>query len=55
MAPSDADDEVIAKAHWVSARRGGHGAVREAIEHLLRARGVWEEVVARHLDTGNLA
>ena len=55
MAPSDADEEVLARADWVSARRGGQGAVREAIEHLLRSRGVWEEVVARHLDTGNLA
>ena len=55
MAPADAVEEVLARADWIGACRGGHGAVREAIEHLLRARGVWEEVVARHLDTGNLA
>jgi 3-deoxy-D-manno-octulosonate 8-phosphate phosphatase (KDO 8-P phosphatase) len=55
MAPSDADAAVRARATWVSGRPGGKAAVREAIEHLLRARGSWDEVVARHLDSGNLA
>ena len=55
MAPSDADPDVLQRAHWVGTRRGGDAAVREAIEHLLRARGVWDDVVARHLGTGNLA
>lgn len=54
MAPADADSIVLEKAAWVSKRRGGAGAVREAIEHLMRARGTWDAVVARHLDTGHL-
>jgi 3-deoxy-D-manno-octulosonate 8-phosphate phosphatase (KDO 8-P phosphatase) len=55
MAPSDADATVRGRAAWVSTRPGGQAAVREAIEHLLRARGVWDDVVARHLGTGNLS
>ena len=37
--------EVCRVATWQSARRGGHGAVREFAEALLRARGQWEELV----------
>jgi 3-deoxy-D-manno-octulosonate 8-phosphate phosphatase (KDO 8-P phosphatase) len=38
LAPADADPAVRRVAHWVSRRGGGAGAVREAIEWLLRAR-----------------
>lgn len=41
LAPPNAVPEVRRAAHWVSRRRGGDGAVREAIEHLLRARKAW--------------
>jgi 3-deoxy-D-manno-octulosonate 8-phosphate phosphatase (KDO 8-P phosphatase) len=44
-APADAAEEVRAAAHWVSARRGGHGAVREFIELILRAQGRWDSIV----------
>lgn len=54
MAPADAESIVLEKANWVSERRGGAGAVRDGIEHLLRARGTWDEVVAQHMDTGHL-
>lgn len=47
VAVRDAADEVKAAAALVTTRRGGCGAVREAIEHLLRNRGKWEEIVAR--------
>jgi 3-deoxy-D-manno-octulosonate 8-phosphate phosphatase (KDO 8-P phosphatase) len=39
MAPADAAPEVLAKVDWVSARGGGKGAVREACELILKARG----------------
>ncbi len=48
MAVADAAPEVKAAARWVSAAAGGHGAVREAVEHLLRAAGEWQQVVERH-------
>lgn len=47
MAVADAAPEVIAAASWVARASGGHGAVREAVEHLLRAAGEWDGVVER--------
>lgn len=41
LAPADAVREVRRAAHWVARRAGGHGAVREAVEMLLRARRAW--------------
>jgi 3-deoxy-D-manno-octulosonate 8-phosphate phosphatase (KDO 8-P phosphatase) len=41
LAPANAVAEVRRAAHWVSRRVGGEGAVREAIEMLLRARRAW--------------
>ena len=41
MAPVDAAPEVRQAADWVSRSAGGHGAVREAIEWLLRSRKAW--------------
>ena len=46
-APADAAPEVVAAAHWVSARPGGHGAVRDFAQWLLDARGELEELLAR--------
>ena len=43
MAVSDAVPEVRAVARFVTVRPGGHGAVREAIEHLLQARKLLDE------------
>jgi 3-deoxy-D-manno-octulosonate 8-phosphate phosphatase (KDO 8-P phosphatase) len=45
-APADATAEVRASADFVSAYRGGEGAVREFIELVLRAQGLWESIVA---------
>ena len=41
LAPADAVPEVRRAAGWVSRGGGGHGAVREAIELLLRSRKAW--------------
>jgi 3-deoxy-D-manno-octulosonate 8-phosphate phosphatase (KDO 8-P phosphatase) len=41
-------EEVRAAAHYVTRRSGGHGAVREAIELLLRAQGHWLAVMERY-------
>ena len=43
--PADAATEVLARVHWVSGAAGGHGAVRELIELLLKARGRWDAFV----------
>lgn len=41
-------DEVRAAAHYVTRRSGGRGAVREAIELLLKAQGHWAAVMERY-------
>lgn len=41
--------EAKAAATWVTSASGGHGAVREVVETLLRARGEWEGAVAGYL------
>lgn len=46
-APADAAPETRAAADFVTTATGGHGAVREAIETLLRRDGHWEAVLAR--------
>ncbi len=46
MAVADAVAEVREPAMYVSSRPGGHGAVREAIEHLLKAKDRWQEALA---------
>ena len=48
IAVANATDEIKAVAKWTSTRAGGQGAVREAIEALLKARGEWTAVVARY-------
>jgi len=45
MAVSDACAEVRAIAEFTTVRPGGTGAVREAIEHLLKEQGRWEDAV----------
>lgn len=41
MAVHDAEPEVIQAAAFVTARKGGRGAARDAIAHLLRAKGLY--------------
>lgn len=41
--PADACAEVKRSAQYVSSVKGGSGAVRDIIEHLLRDRGEWEQ------------
>ncbi|MBN2719869.1 MAG: HAD-IIIA family hydrolase [Proteobacteria bacterium] len=48
-APSDADPEVLARVPLITHARGGEGAVREMIQFILSAQGLWEEVMARYL------
>lgn len=47
LAPADACREVRTAADLVSALPGGRGAVREVVERMLVARGVWDELAAR--------
>jgi 3-deoxy-D-manno-octulosonate 8-phosphate phosphatase (KDO 8-P phosphatase) len=49
VAVSNAVREVRAAAQWTTLKQGGHGAVREFAEALLRARGEWNAGVERYV------
>jgi YrbI family 3-deoxy-D-manno-octulosonate 8-phosphate phosphatase len=48
VAVADAVQEVRDAADYVTERRGGEGAVREAIEGILRSKGLWEDLIRRY-------
>jgi 3-deoxy-D-manno-octulosonate 8-phosphate phosphatase (KDO 8-P phosphatase) len=45
IAVADAAEEVRRAARFVTTKAGGNGAVREAIEHLLKANGEWDKAI----------
>jgi 3-deoxy-D-manno-octulosonate 8-phosphate phosphatase (KDO 8-P phosphatase) len=45
VAVADACPEVRSAARFVTRSPGGHGAVREAIERILDAQGLWSKLV----------
>ncbi len=48
IAVANAVDDVKAVAKYVTGARGGHGAVREVVEALLKARGLWADLLERY-------
>jgi 3-deoxy-D-manno-octulosonate 8-phosphate phosphatase (KDO 8-P phosphatase) len=51
IAVANATEDVTAAAAFITTRPGGHGAVREAIEHILKAEGLWADAIARLMAT----
>lgn len=49
VAVANAADEIKQHADFVTTRPGGHGAVREVIEHLLKRTGDWQQLLERYL------
>ncbi len=49
IGPANATEDVKKHLHLITEREGGHGAVREAMEFIFRAKGKWDEIVARYL------
>ena len=47
VAVGDAVPEVKKAAHYVAVAHGGRGGVREAIEVILKSKGVWNEVIGK--------
>jgi len=47
VAVADAVEEVRRMADWVTKANGGRGAVREVAEAVLKAKGLWEKVLAK--------
>jgi 3-deoxy-D-manno-octulosonate 8-phosphate phosphatase (KDO 8-P phosphatase) len=52
VAVADACPEVRAAAHRTTITSGGHGAVREAVEWLLKLQGRWDELIAGYRPAG---
>ena len=48
VAPANAQAEVKQAGHMVTERPGGRGAVREAIEFILKAQGKWDQIMTRY-------
>jgi 3-deoxy-D-manno-octulosonate 8-phosphate phosphatase (KDO 8-P phosphatase) len=45
IAVANATEEVKQEAQWITSRAGGHGAVREAVEMILKRDGKWDRVL----------
>jgi len=50
IAVADAAEIVLKRSDFVTARDGGHGAVREAIEKILRRQGIYDQAVQAYLE-----
>ncbi len=49
IAVKNARPEVLAEAHHVTEHNGGHGAVRDAIEYVLREQGTLERAMDEYI------
>ena len=45
VAVGDAVLEVKKAAHFTTKSRAGHGAIRDAVELILKSKGIWEEMI----------
>jgi len=45
VAVADANRKVLAEADWVLSTPGGRGALRELMDDIVEARGLWEQVL----------
>ena len=53
IAVANARDEVKEEAHWITPHAGGEGAIRDAVEYILRAQGSWDAAVKQYLERGD--
>jgi len=51
-APGNAVESVKSAVHYVTREKGGHGAVREVVDLLLKTSGKWEEIIEELDNTG---
>ena len=49
IAVADADETVRQNVDMVTFANGGEGAVREVCEAILKARGIWQEIIQRYV------
>ena len=51
-AVANAVEDVKKRAHFITTRQGGRGAVREVIEFILMSQGKWDNIVEAYLQPG---
>ena len=49
IAVANAREDVKDEAHVITDHRGGEGAVRDAVEYILKSQGKYEDVVAEYI------
>jgi 3-deoxy-D-manno-octulosonate 8-phosphate phosphatase (KDO 8-P phosphatase) len=55
IATANARPQVKSMAHYTTPHPGGQGAGRDAIDFILNARGVLDQVIEQYLDEDNVA
>jgi 3-deoxy-D-manno-octulosonate 8-phosphate phosphatase (KDO 8-P phosphatase) len=48
IAVADSTRETLKVAHYITSERGGHGAVREVCELIMKVKGYWADVAERY-------
>jgi 3-deoxy-D-manno-octulosonate 8-phosphate phosphatase (KDO 8-P phosphatase) len=48
IAVANAVNEIKQESHYVTRRLGGHGAVREVVDLILKAQGKWDTIIQRY-------
>ena len=54
IAVKNSRPEVIRESHYVTPHEGGHGAVRDAVEYVLREQGSLERVINEYIQSRNI-
>jgi 3-deoxy-D-manno-octulosonate 8-phosphate phosphatase (KDO 8-P phosphatase) len=55
IAVANARPQVKAAAHYITPNMGGHGAARDAVEFILEAKGILDQVIEQYIDERNPA
>ena len=48
VGPANSRPEIREAVHWITPSSGGHGAIRDVIELILKAQDRWEEILGRY-------
>ena len=51
-APADAAEDVKQRVEYITPHKGGRGAVRDLLELILKARGIWDAIVEEYTEEG---
>ena len=51
-APADATEDVKQRVEYITPHKGGRGAVRDLLELILKARGIWDAIVEEYTEEG---